>query len=442
MAEHNKELDFYTTKKYLRKQTLATILDQFDDRLMNLNKTRRKAKYVKMKQDPYSFFRGSAYLFYYDVVNIPFRHHTPEDRPTWIMGDMHMENFSSFQNENGEIVFDVDDFDEGYLGSYLYDVLRMVVSIRLFAMQQGFNDEERDAFVRTYLNAYYKRLKQFKKGKKDPVKTQFTSKNTKQPIKKTLEKLEDRKATHELDKQTFVNDSGDHVFEREKSKLDSVTDNEYQEIIKIWDQYLGSLAEESYQSEEHYEIKDIVKKTGAGIGSTGLKRFYILIEGGEDHVILEAKEARTPIPAYFFPYEETFWKTNKHQGKRVIKTQRAMHHLADPYLGYFTLQHRDYYVRERSPYDKDLKSKHLEKPKRMHRTVKTMGKISAKVHARADVDIAQGLLDYHSENEILKSIGDDKEIFIEEMVTWSRFYKERVEEDYELFLEWLKESFE
>ena len=29
------------------------------------------------------------------------------------MGDMHMDNFGAFQNEKGEIVYDVNDFDEG-----------------------------------------------------------------------------------------------------------------------------------------------------------------------------------------------------------------------------------------------------------------------------------------------------------------------------------------
>ena len=52
-----------------------------------------------MMESPFRFFRGSAYLFYYDVTKIPFSFHTPEDKPTWIQGDLHMENFGAFQNE-------------------------------------------------------------------------------------------------------------------------------------------------------------------------------------------------------------------------------------------------------------------------------------------------------------------------------------------------------
>ncbi|WP_345242271.1 DUF2252 domain-containing protein [Pontibacillus salipaludis] len=445
MVQHSGER-IKDTKKYLRKQTLHTILEQFDGYLMNLSKTDRKAKYNKMKQDPYSFFRGSAYLFYYDVTNIPFSYHTPDDKPTWIMGDLHFDNFSAFQNESGEIVFDVDDFDEGYLGSYLYDVLRMVVSIRLFAEQQGFDKESQDDLVEKYLKAYYKQMNKFVKGDEDPVTTRFTVDHTKGPIKKALKKLEERQATHELDKQTTFDAEGNRVFDREKTKLDSVSNNEYKEIVKIWNMYLESLAEESFQSNEHYDIKDIVKKKGAGIGSTGLKRFYILIEGQHDNehhddIILEAKEARAPIPAYFFPYDEDFWQSNKQQGKRVITTQQAMHHMSDPYLGYFTMQNRDFYVRERSPYEKDLKEKHLQEHKEVKRTVKTMGKISAKIHARADTDLEHGFLDYHSEKAIVNAIGEDFDGFAKELNIWSEFYKNRVYDDFEYFKEWLDEYF-
>ncbi|SDJ24834.1 DUF2252 domain-containing protein [Salimicrobium halophilum] len=439
--------DVKETKRYLRKQTLHTILEEFDGKLMNLTKTDRRAKYRKMKQDPYSFFRGSAYLFFYDVVNIPFKYHTPRENPTWIMGDMHMDNFSAFRNEAGNIVFDVDDFDEGFLGSYLYDVLRMVVSIRLFAEGQGFSEDERDAFVAHFCKKYRKQMKKFDEGKEDPVTTEFTVDNTKSAIKKALEKLEEREATHELEKQTETDGQGNRHFDREKSKLKSVSNADWKRIHEAWPQYLDSLAEETYRGESHYEIKDIVKKKGAGIGSTGLKRFYVLIEGKhddahEDDIILEVKEARTPIPAYFFPYDEEFWVMHDHQGERVITTQQAMHHMSDPYLGYLHAGGSDFYVRERSPFEKDLKEKHLKKFKSVKQTVAVMAKVAAKIHARADVDLEHDILDYHSESEIMKVLKGEKEGFIEEMQLWSKFYKERVEEDFELFKDWLKEDFE
>ena len=141
-----------------------------------------------MMESPFRFFRGSAYLFYYDITKIPFSFHTPEDKPTWIQGDLHMENFGAFQNEHGEIVYDVNDFDEGYIGSYLYDVLRMSVSIALFCEAQSINEEEQKKRIVHYLESYYQQLKRFNKKKDDPFTLKFTKDNTKGPVRKVLKK--------------------------------------------------------------------------------------------------------------------------------------------------------------------------------------------------------------------------------------------------------------
>ena len=153
------------TRTMLRKNIIETILTEFDEQCMLLNHENRREKYHTMMESPFRFFRGSAYLFYYDVTKIPFSFHTPEDKPTWIQGDLHMENFGAFQNEHGEIVYDVNDFDEGYIGSYLYDILRMSVSIALFCEAQSISEEEQKKRIVHYLESYYHQLKRFNKKK-------------------------------------------------------------------------------------------------------------------------------------------------------------------------------------------------------------------------------------------------------------------------------------
>ena len=140
------------TRTMLRTHIIETILNEFDEQCMNLNEDNRKEKYTKMMESPFRFFRGSAYLFYYDMTKIPFSFHTPADKPTWIQGDLHMENFGAFQNEKGEIVYDVNDFDEGYIGSYLYDILRMSVSIALFCDAQSLSENEQKKRIVHYLD--------------------------------------------------------------------------------------------------------------------------------------------------------------------------------------------------------------------------------------------------------------------------------------------------
>ncbi len=83
-------------------------------------------------------------------------------------------------------------------------------------------------------------------------------------------------------------------------------------LESAWPGYLQTISEQAKRPDGYYAIKDVALKHGSGTASIGLDRYYVLIEGegGEhapdDHVI-EVKEVRTPVPAYFLPYHEAFW---------------------------------------------------------------------------------------------------------------------------------------
>ncbi len=68
-----------------------------------------------------------------------------------------------------------------------------------------------------------------------------------------------------------------------------------------------------------------------------------------------------------------------------------------------------------------------------------MGRITAKLHARADADVDHGLMRYHSEDEIAAAIGNDVEAFCDYAADWSMAYAHQVEADYRLFAEWAQE---
>jgi len=433
------------TRTMLRKNIIETILNEFDEQCMNLDHGMRKEKYSQMSESPFRFFRGSAYLFYYDMTKIPFSFHTPEDKPTWIQGDLHMENFGAFQNEQGEIVYDVNDFDEGYVGSYLYDVLRMSVSIALFCDAQSISEEEQKERIAHYLGAYYDQLKRFKKNKDDPFTITFTKDNTNGPVRKVLKKLVKRQTNHLLKDITYINEENKRVFAW-SDEIKPVSEEERETLESLSDAYFHSLDAENKQDRSVYSIKDIARKHGSGTASIGLDRYYLLVEGGKDahgldDLVLEVKEVRTPIPAYFLPYRAQFWEKYEHQGERVITTQKAMHHLEDPYLGYLTMDDRHFYVRERSPYKKKVKANLLQTVEDIDSTVEIMGRITAKIHARADVDFQADLFSHESEKEILKAIGNEFDTFCSQIVFTSMVYKEQVKSDYELFCQWVTKEF-
>lgn len=430
------------TQKRLRKEMLSSVLDEFDGQIMALPEAKRQQKYAKMAGSPFSFFRGTAYLFYFDVSREWFPYHSSPERPTWIQGDLHFENFGAFRSEEGRIVYDVNDFDEGYLGSYLYDLLRMSVSVALVCRTKGIGADGQKEAITAYLDAYANQIRRFARRKDDPRTLVFDKDRTDGPIRKLLKKTEKRLASQFLEGVTTLTRTARRFAKSEE--IVPPTPQERRMLEESWPHYLQSLERRTKRSDSYYAIKDVAVKHGSGTASIGLDRFYVLIEGegGEqalDDIVIEVKEVRAPVPAYFMPYNESFWTYFGHQGKRVIVTQQAMHHEADPFLGFLTMDGRHFYVRERSPYKKRLKADKLTGKEDLLSVLDCMGRITAKLHARADADMEHGLMSYHSEEEIHRAIGPDTDAFCDYIAHWAIAYAHQVEEDYALFVEWLGE---
>lgn len=117
-----------------------------------------------------------------------------------------------------------------------------------------------------------------------------------------------------------------------------------------------------------------------------------------------------------------------------------MHHLEDPHLAFITMNGQEFYIRERSPYKKKIKPKNYKDVEDYFTTTSLMGKIAAKIHARADIDYSH-VFTYHSEEEILKAIGKEQNVFIEHTILQAMSYKETVYTDYDLFKNWVETKF-
>ena len=87
-----------------------------------------RLKYEALKESPFRFFRGTCHLFYEDIPAKSFILGSPK---TWICGDLHLENFGTFKGNNRLAYFDMNDFDESFLGPCLLDVVRLCTSVFL-----------------------------------------------------------------------------------------------------------------------------------------------------------------------------------------------------------------------------------------------------------------------------------------------------------------------
>jgi hypothetical protein len=126
-----------------RQTKIVDVLVEAFSELMAADPDAFRAKFRKMAAGPFAFYRGSAPLFYADVEGAPDRWADERTSRVWIQGDLHAENFGTYMAGDGVFVFDVNDFDEAYLGHFTWDIKRMVASVALLGWMKAISDGRR-----------------------------------------------------------------------------------------------------------------------------------------------------------------------------------------------------------------------------------------------------------------------------------------------------------
>ena len=120
-----------------------------------------RTKFRKMAADPFAFYRGSACLFYADVAERDDPWADERTGRVWIQGDLHAEDFGTYTDGDGVLIFDVNDFDEAYLGHFTWDVRRFAASMALLGRRKALSDDDITALVRTYTRAHLDQVRFF-----------------------------------------------------------------------------------------------------------------------------------------------------------------------------------------------------------------------------------------------------------------------------------------
>lgn len=264
-------------------------------------------KYQKMAADAFSFYRGTAHLFYEDLAAAP---PLPASPAAWLCGDLHPENFGSYKGDNRQVYFDISDFDEGLLGPALLDVLRMATGVCVAFKTLNFAGPQ-DA-VRHFLNAYAATLA----GGKDLRIETATATGV---VKDLLEKVGRRKREKWLDKRTKERD-GELRFKEIEGKQLRLTDEALREDLL---QHLNGHSVCQGGEGRRFRALDVCFRL-AGTGSLGLKRYLFLLEatGAEHkHYLLDMKQAH---PSCLAPYVQTPQPPWASEAERTVAVEDRM----------------------------------------------------------------------------------------------------------------------
>jgi uncharacterized protein (DUF2252 family) len=415
-----------------REKHIVEVLVGAFEHLIDADPRAVRRKFRKMAQDPFSFYRGSACLFYADVADSEDRYADERTSRVWIHGDLHAENYGTYVNDAGILVFDVNDFDEAYLGHFTWDLKRMAASLSLLGFVKALSDETISEMITTYGRAYSEQVESFHHGEEDE-EFRLTLANTDGALYDVLQEARLKTRWHMLEGITQV--QGHERSFKESSGVRRLDDDEREEVMEGYRSYLETISEQKRQHSVSYEVKDVVGRVGFGIGSAGLPAYSLLVEGRsqalENDVVLSMKQGNIAAPSRVVP-DERIASYFEHSGHRTAVSQRALQAHADPWLGWCELHGEGQVVRELSPYEADLSWDHLADPDEILPLLSYLGQATAKIHCVSDAGSAEELVDFETE-EAIEAVIDDE--LPSELARFGAEYGEQVREDHRLFVD-------
>jgi uncharacterized protein (DUF2252 family) len=411
-----------------------TLVDAFSD-LMSANPAAFRTKFRKMAADPFAFYRGSACLFYADVAGREDPWADERTSRVWIQGDLHAENFGTYMDGDGVLIFDVNDFDEAYVGHFTWDVTRFAASLALLGWRKAISDEDISALVGHYVRGYVDQVRTFVEHDDDRGFS-LNLRTADGRIRQVLEEARLRTRVALLD--GICESEGYDRIIRDAPGVRRLDDDERAEVCEAFDRYLESIPESKRFRGVAYRVKDVVGRSGFGIGSAGLPAYTVLIEGLnealDNDLVVSMKQGNVAAPSRVVT-DPAIASAFHHHGHRTAVSQRALQAHADRLLGWTDLRGVGYVVSEVSPYEADLDWSDLSEPAEIAPVVEDLGRATAKVHCVADADADHTLVPFTTEDAILRVVDGCEDEFTAWVVEFAHAYAARVRADHALFVD-------
>ncbi|MEU6081956.1 DUF2252 domain-containing protein [Streptomyces sp. NPDC047108] len=421
-----------------RGEEILAVFDTAFGQLLSADPAAFRVKFRKMAGSAFAFYRGTACLFYSDLES--GRNSGPylDERTArvWIHGDLHAENFGTYMDANGRLIFNVNDFDEAYVGPFTWDLKRFAASVALIGYTKALSDEMISDLVRTYAAAYRERIHALATGAKNDEVPPYSLDTAQGALLGALRDARSLTRFGLLDSMTEIRD-----FERRFSagggaiELDAAT---RYKVLAAFDGYLETLPESSLARPDSYRVKDVVGRRGIGIGSAGLPSYNILLEGNSDalenDVVIYMKQAQTPAVSRHIT-DARVRSYFQHEGHRTVISQRALQAHADPWLGWTELDGAGQLVAEVSPYAVDLDWSDIDDLAEISEVVGDLGRATATMHAAADDESGHSLVPFSTERAIDAAIAADENGFAQLLVDFAHEYGARARADHQIFVD-------
>ena len=236
-----------------RESFIVDCLVQAFSGLMKADPDAFRTKFRKMAADPFAFYRGSACVFYADMADRDDRWADERTSRVWIQGDLHAENFGTYMDGSGLLIFDVNDFDEAFVGHFTWDLQRFAASIALLCWQKALSDEEIGSLIEIFVRGYVKQVRWFV-DVDDDSSFSLNLQTARGAVLSALQSARLSTRSQMLDRMTRV-DEWDRRF-RELPGVRRIEDAERDIVTDAFDRYLETIPETKRFRGIAYDIKE------------------------------------------------------------------------------------------------------------------------------------------------------------------------------------------
>ncbi len=325
-------------------------------------------KMNRMCASPLAFLRGAAPLFYEALEAAPELAEGPEGEG-WIVGDLHMENFGAFRatgsrerEDEAEVVFDLNDFDDCLVGPWRLDLLRLTTSLVLAGRDLGSDGRTTLALCDELLGSYASHVWRPRALPPPPG-----------CVESLVESVSGRTRKELLEARTRVV-SGDRKLARGPRYADLPGDLA-RAVPAAFEEYVRLIDPKGDPS--HYVIEDMAYRV-AGTGSLGCLRVAVLTRGKggpSGHWIFDMKEQGAPSAARLVPIPRM------NGAERAVTGMRACIPRVPQKLGTTSLAGLPMMVRRLAPQEDKLDLRRIEAAQ-LPDLARYLGAIVGCAHAR------------------------------------------------------------
>jgi len=345
-------------------------------------------KYERMATSPFGYFRGAVPVMAYDLSLVGNTGILSQ-----LCGDAHVQNLGAYAGPDGRLLFDINDFDETMVGPFEWDVKRMATSLVLAGRDAGVKNvhcrEAAAAFLERYRAciALFARMPVLEMARYQVHRLKNIS-----PVEGILRMAERATPMHTLLALTEPGKTAapqsDRVFKTVAPVLTRMRGKQAERVVASLELYAASLLRERHHLFSQYKPVDVAFKV-VGTGSVGLRDYCVYMEGNgpKDPLFIQIKEEATSAYApYIGRVNGGNGLSNRrgtyHQGRRVVEGERAMQMQSDPFLGWTTIDGRDYLVRQLNDHKASIQMTDL-KAAGLMEYASVCGELLARGHARS-----------------------------------------------------------